>query len=76
MIFHRSDGMLDSDILVFVVACPFAYSEQKVQIHHVIDDYREVPAAKVHERMAPIESLKRPLRLSAVSFHDSFDGIV
>ena len=47
MIFHRSDSMLDSDILVFVVACPFAYSEQKVQIHHVIDDYREVPAAKV-----------------------------
>jgi hypothetical protein len=44
---HCLVGVFDCDILVFRVSGEFAGAEEKVQIHHVVDDYRIIPMAEV-----------------------------
>ena len=47
MIRHGGVGMLDGHFLVIWIAAESGRIEQKVQIHHVVDDYREVPVAEI-----------------------------
>lgn len=47
VIMHRCHGMFDSDVFISIVACCFCYIEQKIKVHHIVDDNREVPCSEI-----------------------------
>ena len=47
VVLHCGLGMLDSDVVVLLVASKMPSVEQEVEVHHVVDDNWEVPTSKV-----------------------------
>ena len=47
MVFHGGLRMLYGYVFVFVVSCQLGNVEQQVQIHHIVNDDREVPFAEI-----------------------------
>ena len=50
MVFHGGLRMLYGYVFVFVVSCQLGNVEQQVQIHHIVNDDREVPFAEIPRR--------------------------
>ena len=76
MIVHRSDSVFDGNIFVFVVTGPFAYSKQKVKVHHIVDDYREVPASEIPRADSTDRIIEASAKIVRCFFHDSFNSII
>ena len=47
MIRHGGVGMLDRHFLIIWIAAELCGIEKKIQIHHVVDDDREVPFSEI-----------------------------
>ena len=47
VIVHGSHSMLDSNVFVFIVTCRFCYIKQKIEVHHIVDNNREVPGSEI-----------------------------
>ena len=47
MILQCCLGMFQCDVLILGIIGKMAYVKQQVQVHHVINDYREIPLPEI-----------------------------
>ena len=47
MVVHSSHCMFNGNIFINIVSCFFGNIKQEIQVHHIIDDNREIPSSEV-----------------------------
>ena len=76
VIVHGSDGMFHCDILVFIITADFACRKQQVEVHHVVNDYREIPGSEIPGTDTTDIAVETLAEVVGCFYDHSIDGII
>ena len=76
VVFHSGLCMLYSHILILLISCQLIYVEQQVQVHHIVNDYGEVPRTEVPRAYTTDFRVETGAQIIRCFYEYGFNGVV